>query len=101
MSSLASWNSMAKRDPLRIGQKLVIWIKDEHKETIKLPHQKPQRIYYTVRNGDSLSRIATKFNVRISDLKKWNKKTLRQRKYLQPGQKLTLYIDITQTSEHS
>ncbi len=101
MTSLASWNSMAKRDPLRIGQKLVIWIKGSDKDTIKLPHKKPQRIFYTVRNGDSLSRIAAKFNVRISDLKKWNNKTLQQRKYLQPGQKLTLYIDITETSEHT
>ncbi len=100
MSSLASWNSMAQRDPLRIGQKLVIWINSTKQDNIKRPHERPRRIYYTVKNGDSLSRIAALFNVRISELKKWNTKTLRQRKYLQPGQKLTLYIDITQTAEH-
>jgi len=47
-----------------------------------------------VRNGDSLARIAGKFNVRVSDIKRWNRKKT-QSKYLQPGQRLTLYVDVT------
>jgi len=29
--------------------------------------------YYTVKKGDTLAKIADKYNVSISDLKKWNK----------------------------
>lgn len=45
---------------------------------------------YRVRAGDSLSRIAGKFNVSINDIIAWN--SLDPRKYLQPGQKLTLFV---------
>ncbi len=52
---------------------------------------KAQARYYTVRNGDSLSAISEKFNVRIVDLRKWNASRLG--KYLQPGQTLTVKSD--------
>jgi len=45
---------------------------------------------YLVRAGDSLYRIASRFNVSISSIISWNK--LDPDAYLQPGQKLTLYI---------
>jgi membrane-bound lytic murein transglycosylase D len=96
MHSLAKWNSMAIRDPLRKGQKLVIWTNNTGSKT-KSNGQKPahtiQRISYTVRNGDSLSRIASRFSVSVSDLHRWNSI---KGKYLQPGQKLKLYIDVTE-----
>jgi membrane-bound lytic murein transglycosylase D len=100
--SLASWNGMATRDTLRIGQKLVIW-QSGNKTTLTrsaLPQHKPQKIRYTVRRGDSLARIARKFSVTISSLKDWNKSSLANKKYLQPGQRLTLYVDITRTAEN-
>lgn len=99
--NLARWNGMAVRDLLRAGQKLVVWtrkpisptttsIMDSGINTIR-------RISYRVRNGDSLYRIANKFNVAIRDLHRWNRIT---GKYLKPGQTLKLYVDITnQTGE--
>jgi membrane-bound lytic murein transglycosylase D len=45
---------------------------------------------YRVRQGDSLHRIAGKFNVSIDDIISWN--ALQRDHYLQPGQKLTLYV---------
>jgi membrane-bound lytic murein transglycosylase D len=45
---------------------------------------------YRVRQGDSLYRIAGKFNVSIDDIINWN--ALQPGKYLQPGQRLTLYV---------
>ena len=93
VTSLSSWNGIAPRDTLRIGQKLVIWKKGA------IPSSgKTQRITYTVRRGDSLSRIASSFNVSVANIERWNSKVKRQ-KYLQPGQKLTLFIDITRTAE--
>jgi membrane-bound lytic murein transglycosylase D len=45
---------------------------------------------YRVREGDSLYLIAGKFNITIDDIITWN--SLDPKKYLQPGQKLTLYL---------
>jgi len=91
---------MAPIDTLKIGQKLVIW-KNKGKAkaqrvslTDTSPQQKVHALRYTVRKGDSLSRIADKFNIRVADIKRWNKVG----KYLQPGQKLKLYVDITRQS---
>jgi membrane-bound lytic murein transglycosylase D len=92
---LASWNAMAPRDVLKPGQKLVIWSK-EAPSLASPPSAVTQKIRYTVRRGDSLSRIAQKFRVSINDLVRWNK--LNKKKYLRPGQRLTLYIDITRQS---
>ncbi len=98
--SLARWNGLAPIDTLRVGQKLVIWknTKARARHVSLLPRSPASRklhaLRYTVRKGDSLSRIASKFNVRVSDIRKWN----RLGKYLQPGQKLKLYVDITRQS---
>jgi len=94
--SIARWNGMAIRDPLREGQKLVIWTKSpgNHRGNKSANHGRNtiQRISYRVRNGDSLYLISQKFNVAISDLKRWNRFSS---KYLQPGQKIKLYVDVT------
>jgi len=90
-AKLANWNSMAPKDPLQIGQKLVIWSNQATaKQTLK---EIMRTINYKVRNGDSLARIASKFNVKVSDLIRWN--ALEKSKYIQPGQTLKLHINIT------
>ncbi|MCF1426660.1 MAG: LysM peptidoglycan-binding domain-containing protein [Shewanella sp.] len=91
VSQLAAWNGMAPKDPLKVGQKLVIW-------TNKLAQNQTQSsvmrtVNYKVHSGDSLARIADKFNVTVSDLLRWN--GLDSKKYLQPGQMLKLYVDVT------
>jgi membrane-bound lytic murein transglycosylase D len=90
---LAKWNGMAPTDTLRQGKKLVIWVNDVSNEQRK--NAVMRTLTYTVRNGDSLARIAGKFNVKISDLQKWNQSKLK--KYLQPGQKLKIFVDVTRT----
>jgi membrane-bound lytic murein transglycosylase D len=98
--ALAKWNGMAPIDTLRVGQKLVVWQKPGKASARQVslfeasPKHKMHALRYTVRKGDSLSRIADKFNIRVADIKKWN----RIGKYLQPGQKLKLYVDITRQS---
>ncbi|MFC6440592.1 LysM peptidoglycan-binding domain-containing protein [Pseudobowmanella zhangzhouensis] len=93
MRSLAKWNGMAPTDPLQLGQKLVVWVdkvSDEQRKDAVM-----RSLTYTVRNGDSLAKIAGKFKVRVADLTKWNQ--LDSKKYLQPGQKLKVYVDVTRT----
>ncbi|MFH4467410.1 lytic transglycosylase [Vibrio diabolicus] len=87
--SLAKWNGMGPKDPLRVGQKLVIW-KDSDKGAVI------RTVFYNVRSGDTISGIASKFKVKTNDIVKWN--SLHKKKYLQPGQKLKLYVDVTKVS---
>jgi len=99
--SLARWNSMGTRDPLRTGQKLVIWARGARghsSASASMGGNTIRTISYRVRNGDSLFAIAQKFNVALRDLYKWNRI---RGKYLKPGQTLKLYVDITQQAGES
>ena len=91
--NLAKWNGMAPTDPLRPGKKLVIWLNKVTK--VKSSNEVVRTVTYTVRKGDSLARIADKFNVEIDQITRWNQ--LNKKKYLQPGQKIKLFIDVTST----
>jgi membrane-bound lytic murein transglycosylase D len=93
LRQLAKWNGMAPTDTLRPGKELVIWVDDASKGQRK--NAVMRTLVYTVRNGDSLARIAGRFNVKISDIQKWNQSKLK--KYLQPGQKLKIFVDVTST----
>jgi membrane-bound lytic murein transglycosylase D len=94
-SKIARLNHLKLNSYLQPGQKLRI----PQKKTSTFPQQSSiskalQKIYYTIRRGDSLSHISKKFNVSIGNLRKWNKIG----RYIQPGQKLKLLINITQPS---
>ena len=93
MRSLAKWNGMAPADTLRPGKELVIWLdgkgKSQHSDAVM------RTLTYTVRGGDSLARIADRFNVNVSDIQRWNQININ--KYLQPGQKLKIMVDVTRT----
>jgi membrane-bound lytic murein transglycosylase D len=87
--NLTDWNRLNKNMYIKPGQKLVIWIAD------RVPAGRTNRhITYTIRKGDSLFAISRKFNVSIDSLKRWN--SLSTRKYLQPGDKLEIHVDVTQ-----
>jgi membrane-bound lytic murein transglycosylase D len=55
-----------------------------------------RQVNYVVRRGDSLSTIAGRFRVSLNELISWN--SLSPDKYLQPGQSLVLYVDVTEQS---
>ncbi|MCC6206886.1 MAG: LysM peptidoglycan-binding domain-containing protein [Gammaproteobacteria bacterium] len=105
VAHLASWNGISPRDPLRIGQRLVIWqTRQANADATAGPNaQHPlsnttRRINYTVRKGDSLAGISHRFNVKVTELRNWN--SLRKNEYLHPGQKLTLYVDVINQTEN-
>ena len=89
-NQLAKWNGMAPGDMLHPGKTLVVWQEGSAQTGVT------KTITYTVRSGDSLSRIASKFNVKIGDIGKWN--SLNTKRYLQPGQQLKLHVDVTRSS---
>jgi len=84
MRELMRSNQIGLKTTLRVGQRLVIPIPADN--TLKA-------IKYRVRQGDSLSLIAARFNVTAKQIRGWN--ALNLTKYLQPGQQLRLYVDLT------
>ena len=98
---LSAWNGMAPRDPLPVGRKLVVWT---NKSVADTPRMSPtaalgnttRKVRYTVRSGDSLYVIAWKFRVGIDQIARWNK--IDKNKILRPGQRLTMYVDVTRQS---
>jgi membrane-bound lytic murein transglycosylase D len=97
-NALARWNGIAPIDTLSVGQKLVVWTSPELSQPVSMNQTRPgnamHALRYTVRKGDSLYLIANRFNIKVADIKRWNEVG----KYLQPGQKLKLYVDITSQS---
>jgi len=93
---LAKLNNMSPLDTLSIGQKLLV--RSDMKGAKVAQNRPPKKrvktkmVTYKVRKGDSLYEISRKFRVNLNDLLKWNR--LGKRKYLQPGQKLTVYVDV-------
>ena len=90
---------MAPGDTLTIGKKLVVWSHADHgprtSPTTSLGNT-TRKLNYTVRNGDSLYLIAKKFRISINELARWN--NIDKDKILRPGQRLTMYVDVTAQS---
>ena len=101
--SLAKWNGMAPGDTLSVGKKLVVWTNGPVAR-VEQPRTSPtaalgnttRKLRYTVRNGDSLYLIARRFRVGIDQIARWN--GIDRNKILRPGQKLSLYVDVTAQS---
>jgi len=111
--SLASWNAMAPGDVLNVGRELVVWTeppaqiaaaatagaslaRSDSAAGFVPPAARIREITYVVRRGDSLSSIARRFRVTVDKLLQWN--TGAGSKYLQPGQRLKMLVDITAQS---
>ena len=76
---------------IRAGDTLMIpYGSDWASSLAMVTKQERQQKRYRVRRGDSLYRIAGKFNVSVNDIISWN--SLNPGDYLQPGQRLTLYV---------
>jgi membrane-bound lytic murein transglycosylase D len=111
LRNLASWNSMAPGDVLSVGRELVVWtaaptqIAAGATAAVSLSSDaafglattgRIGEITYIVRRGDSLSSIARRFRVTVDKLVEWNSGA--GGKYLQPGQRLKMLVDVTTQS---
>ncbi|WP_282132045.1 LysM peptidoglycan-binding domain-containing protein [Pseudoalteromonas aliena] len=90
MDELAKWNKLKKNSVLRLNQNLTVYKSANKPQSVIASTNRT--ITYKVRRGDSLARIASKFNLAVNDIIKWN--NLAGQKYLQPGQKLKLKVDV-------
>ena len=86
ISALRKKNRISRGEPLRVGQVLYL------PGSIASAPSVHRTIHYRVRRGDSLSRIAGRFSVKVSQITRWN--ALDGSKYLQPGQKLRLRVPV-------
>jgi membrane-bound lytic murein transglycosylase D len=91
VKQLSTWNGLGAKASIRPGQQLTIH--STSGSTATTARAQVRTIRYTVKQGDSLYRIARKYSVSIQDLRKWNR--IGKHDYLQPGQRLTLRIDVT------
>jgi membrane-bound lytic murein transglycosylase D len=105
---------MAPGDVLSVGRELAVWTRTAGTATAS--HGTAQatvartdavagfapggdrirQVTYVVRRGDSLSSIARRFRVTVPKLMEWN--TGADAKYLQPGQRLVMFVDVTEQS---
>jgi membrane-bound lytic murein transglycosylase D len=90
VSAISRWNNMSPKDILSVNRKLTIWQKST---TESQANNETRKLFYKVKQGDSLHYIANKFKVKVHDIKSWNK--IETQKYIQPGQLLTLYVALT------
>ncbi|MCH8552734.1 MAG: LysM peptidoglycan-binding domain-containing protein [Natronospirillum sp.] len=94
MRQLAGWNGKAPTDPIIVGETLVVWTTaDQASSSRPSARSEIRRVGYTVRNGDNLSTIANRFNVTVTDIRRWNSDL--NGPYIHPGQRIDLYVDVT------
>ena len=119
--ALARWNSMAPGDVLSVGRKLTVWTPQPADTpavttlaaapTIAAAaaptaasqltlttgaNDQVRQVTYVVRRGDSLSSIARRFRVTVPKLVEWNDVSIQR--YLQPGQRLVMFINVLEQS---
>ncbi len=99
IGDIQRWNGLGANDPIKLGQKLNIWtdaIGSRPPRTATADAKSgsasgsTKKVGYTIQNGDSLTAIATRFNLEIEDILRWNQ--INPRALLQPGRRLTLFV---------
>jgi membrane-bound lytic murein transglycosylase D len=86
-----------KNNAIKVGQKLRLPSSDTNSDTHSNAIRggkataATQELNYTVRNGDTLKRIAAQFKVDVKQLMNWN--NLRSADAIKPGQRLMLVVD--------
>ncbi|MCL2918858.1 lytic transglycosylase [Shewanella litorisediminis] len=82
VDDLQKWNALGQKAVIRNGQVLTVWPGSKAVANTR-------STTYKVKRGDSLSLIAQKFKVKISELMSWNQLSSSA---LQPGQTLTVML---------
>lgn len=83
VKNLLKWNELPANAKLKPGQKLLLVNKTAAQTADK-------KITYQIKSGDTLHKIANKFDVSKKDILSWNK--VKSESYIHPGQELTIYL---------
>lgn len=103
IGDLRAWNGLDRRAAIQSGQRLVLRPDSDRSARVEAadvasdtaPSVKPQRLTYRVKRGDTLWSVSRNFNVRISDIRTWNR--LGRTSAIRSGQRLVLYVDAEQS----
>ncbi len=88
VNTLAMMNGMQPGDTLRKGQRLRLTAASS--SSVADVSGDGRNVTYTVRSGDTLSRIAKLFQVSVTQITSWN--GISSRSTIRPGQKLTIRV---------
>ena len=88
-ADILSWNKLPSKAVLKVGQKLLI---QKPSEITLASASNSKQISYTVKTGDTLGNISKKFNVSVTELRKWNN-VPKNSADIKPGSKLKLTIE--------
>ncbi len=98
VSDIRNWNNIPYTTTIRVGQKLKIYVPKENQEyftsidkTSKIEQKaiiESQITYHKIRRGESLGLIASRYGVKISEIKEWNHLSSNR---IIAGKKLKLY----------
>lgn len=87
---ILTWNKLSAKTAIKAGQKLTI--KKEGDLTVASTAPTFKQISYTVKSGDTLAQISKKFNVPVTELRKWNN-VPKNKADVKPGVKLKLMVE--------
>lgn len=93
---IVSWNKLPKKAALKPGQKLTLK-KTSGSITVVSTAPAIKQISYTVKPGDTLGQISKKFNVNVTELRKWNN-VPRNKADIKPGSKLKILVETSHSS---
>jgi len=83
------WNELKIEKPLQINQAIKIFSRYERIRQ-DLPSKQLRTMLYPVKSGDTISRIASKFNITSSQIQEWNE--IKDPSKIFPGQVLKLFL---------
>ena len=90
IKDLAQANGLGLTSLIRPGDELKIYASKKRPEaSYRTKRTKIREIRYKVRDGESLSLIASRFNLTVQKILLWNS-TYKNKKYIQPGDVLLL-----------
>jgi len=101
IDEIRAWNDLPDNN-LQVGQKLEIWVDSEYVRRLEEQRLEGQKraeadtnkrvVYYTVQKGDTIWKIANKFNCEsISDLIRTN--DIQDETDIKPGKQIKIYLD--------
>ena len=87
ISQIVAWNKLKNPNLIYVGQKLIVGKKSTNPSSAPAPQPEPEKTYYVVKKGDSLSKIAKKYKTTVEQIMKWNT-SIKNRNLIYTGQVL-------------
>ena len=73
LSRLRTLNGLGRRSLIRPGDEIVLYGVESGDGGGKNGSGDSSRVVYRIQRGDTLSKIARRFDVRVADIRRWNK----------------------------